>query len=107
MPGINLGAEYQIKGTTDPWLRRGRRLGTIQDFYTVVRETASHLEQCSIEAPEVAPSARRQRKRSSRSRSIYPPDGVPRIGAPVTAVQAILAVPPERDRHRHRKDFGL
>ncbi len=106
MPGINIGAEYQIKGTDDPWLRRGRRLKSVQDFHSAVRATASQLEQCSLEAPEMAPSARKVRRRSSRSTSVYPPDGIPRIGARLMAAEDILATPPTRDRSRHRKDFG-
>ena len=105
MPGINVAAEYQIKGPTDPWLRRGRRLETIQDFYSAVRTIASQLEQCSFEAPEMAPSARKVRRRSSRSTSIYSPDGVARIGARVTAAEDILAIPSTRTRESSQTGF--
>lgn len=106
MPGMNLCAEYQIKGTKDPWLRRGRQLRTIQEFLSAVRDIASQLEQCSFDAPEMAPSARKVRRRSAGSTSIYPPDGIPRIGVRLATPEDILATPPARDRSRHRKDFG-
>lgn len=106
MPGINIRAEYQIKGIRDPWLRRGQRLSTIQDFCSVVQATASQLEQCSFEVPEVAPSARRVRYRSPASQSIYPPDGIPRIGLRPNLELIVAPDVPIRDRTRHRKDFG-
>lgn len=102
MPGINVGAEYQIKGPTDPWLRRGIRLQTIKDFYSAVRTLASQLEQCSFDAPEMAPSARKTTRRRPHSHSIYPPDGIPRIGVRVTTPDDILATPHGRTDVLHR-----
>jgi DNA invertase Pin-like site-specific DNA recombinase len=40
MPNMDKATEYQIKGDFDPWLKRGRRLKSISEFYAAVTEAS-------------------------------------------------------------------
>ena len=57
MRGINMGAEYQIKGESDRLLQRGHRLGSLADLLEAARnvaQPAGHFPKLSREAQRLA-----------------------------------------------------